>query len=209
MVVKNDIFCDLRKGKDSVVSAYKGNELVYSSYIPGMYRAISGVESTGAGLVIENFSMYSVDFKVKSKVHYKKYGGGTLFGGYVQDTVDTWRFFVAGGRWYYDNMGRISGGSINTTKIYNLEIGNYYVKDLDANSNILSSTAKQSYTTATKFNIFSANDYGIIYELSMWHGDDIVAEFIPCVVRSSGVVGLYDRLSRTFYSPSSGTWYEV
>ena len=77
---------------------------------------------------------------------------------------------------------------------YEIELGNYYVKNL-ANGQTVMSGSKQNFTwyTNNTIELFTSTDYGRIYYLKIYDNNILIRNFVPCYRKSDGVIGLYDK----------------
>ena len=75
---------------------------------------------------------------------------------------------------------------------------------------ISKTTTTATFTTQYPLILFSYNSGGTIdermtdaklYSCQIYESGTLVRDFVPCVVKSSGVVGLYDTVSGSFYEP--------
>lgn len=121
---------------------------------------------------------------------------------YEHDEND-YRFFRGkDGVTYFDMLkGRIQCNWItSTSSVYEVELGNYYIKNL-ANGNKVASGSKQSFNwmTTNRIVLFGTTEYGKVYYLKMWDGDILIRDFIPCERKRDGAVGMYDLANNKFY----------
>lgn len=134
------------------------------------------------------------------------------FGYYINDSRD-FRFFNTGGRIFFDAFSgkRIYSGTgkqvVNT--LYELEFGNFYVKDLTTGSIIISSNTPYSGTgegslwlNAYNHNIGAAKNRW--YYLKMYESGVLKMYLIPIRIESVGY--LYDAVSQQTITPSTGSW---
>ena len=132
--------------------------------------------------------------------------GDVIIGYFTNDTND-WRLFNNASTCYFDmpNSERIAGGNIHENTQYELELGNYYVKDLDTGINIVSGNST-SYTgtgsiTLNNYNnvSFSRNRW---YYVKIYSGSVLVRDMIP--VRIGQIGYMYDKVSKQLFS-NAGT----
>ena len=129
-----------------------------------------------------------------------------IIGYFINDTND-WRLFNHVSACYFDmpNSGRIAGGNIYENTLYELELGNYYVKNLDTGINIVSGNA----TSYTGISTITLNNYNNVsfsrnrwYYVKIYSGSVLVRDFIP--VRIGQVGYMYDKVSKQLFS-NAGT----
>lgn len=137
---------------------------------------------------------------------------GTVIIGYIYDSdKNDWRLFNKYNRAYFDAYGgsdsfgkRINGGSIIPNTIYNLEMGNYYIKDLETGENIISGDVYTGTGTNTIY-INGNNGHSSKnrwYYIKIYDGTTLVRDFIP--VRVVQVGYMYDKVSGQLFS-NAGT----
>lgn len=131
------------------------------------------------------------------------------FGNLGAGESDTLRFFSAPNPdlWYLDygsgeNLNRISGGSPVLDTIYNFEIGNRYIKDLDTNTDIVSSTSVSFTEKSYNIHIGGDDSEFSIYYCKIYNGNTLVRDLVPAMMNSDGTIGLYDKVSRNFFGNS-------
>lgn len=127
---------------------------------------------------------------------------GAIIIGYMDgDDTKDWRFFNYNSQAYFDTYDgtssygrRIYGGSIVPNTRYNLELGNYYVKNLDTGTNIISGDV---YTGTGNNNIYINGNVGATnnrwYYIKIYDGTTLVRDFVPAQVGQ--VSCMYDHVS--------------
>ena len=199
---------------DLVESKFYGNNGsgAFLAHAIDKYIPIDYVEFTGSQYIDLGVKPKST---LRSQIKCMPNGniGGVIYGVISSATGDTndYRFFNASGYCYLDfpNGSRISGGSIASGGIYELEIGNYYVKDLKTNSYILSGSSVSFSEQSSTLKLFrddlgSSNSSGRIYYLRIWDGDTLIRDFVPVVSTLNNQIGLFDRVNNKFYGSNTG-----
>lgn len=79
----------------------------------------------------------------------------------------------------------------------------YYGKRIVATVNGETLERKRSAYTASRLFLFRASTYTYmsnttLYSATLYHGEEKLAEYIPCYRKSDGEIGLYDLVSKTF-----------
>ena len=153
---------------------------------------------TDLGLTLKDNTKFQI------KVYPTANGGGMIVGELnAPSDNDDYRFFWASNNIYYDyGSSRMStSNSINSMK--ELEIGNYYIKDINSGSYILNGTTKSGTATSHVRNIglFSGSDYCRLYYLKVYEGDTLVRNYVP-VRDLNNVVTLYDTVNGNFLTPN-------
>lgn len=129
-----------------------------------------------------------------------------IIGYFINDEND-WRLFNHASACYFDmlNSGRIAGGNIYENTLYELELGNYYVKNLDTGINIVSGNAT-SYTGISSITLNNYNNVSFSrnrwYYVKIYSGSVLVRDMIPVRIGQTGY--MYDKVSGTLFG-NSGT----
>ena len=137
--------------------------------------------------------------------------GGSMIIGEVNPPSDNddYRFFWFGGKIFYDYGSDRKYTPLDLNKIYFLEIGNYYVKNIITGNYILQGSTKSGVATAhtRTLGLFGdvKNDYAWIYYIKVYEGDTLVKDFIPAKLED-GSGTLYDAVSKTYCTVSNGTF---
>lgn len=123
----------------------------------------------------------------------------------VSDSQD-YRLFFTGGQMYFDRGSSRYSASKPINTMYELEIGDYYVKDLVTGSNIFTGSSMtfdySSHSAIGLFNcasVSSASESGKIYYLKIYNNDILVRDFIPVKEKETDIICLYDKVSEEFY----------
>ena len=124
-----------------------------------------------------------------------------------------YRFFNASTYVYFDIWSsRINNSTSNTIAVwtdYELELWNYYVKNLSTWNNILSWSTVWSYTWSTTIKLNRSNNWTISnnrrYYVKIYNWDDLVRDMVPCYRKSDGVIWMYDLVNDIFYT-NSWSW---
>lgn len=149
---------------------------------------------------------------LKAQFRYAQSGniGGTIFGDYISED-NNFRFFATGGKFYFDcgnSYGsREYGGSMSSNQIYNLEIGNHYIKNLDTDATIASGSSK-SFIKTYHFLLF--NNLGgtsvKLYYMKIYESGVLVRDLVPCYNKQDpSVIGLFDKKNNVFYEATGAT----
>ena len=180
------------------------NNPLYDSEIE--YLESSGTQWIDLGIIPDQNT--KVQFKFKNLIA----TGGSILGYNNNSDIQDWRFFNYGQKAYFDVPGgsgtgnRINGGTININTVYELEVGNFYVKNLETNTNLCSATAISSYTgnDTIKLNKKSSstsvtNDISsnVWYYIKIYSNNDLIMDLIP--VRKKQIGYLYDKISEQLF----------
>ena len=156
-------------------------------------------EEFGENTVIE------IDFQMTQAMGY------SIIGDKMPSDSDDWRVFLnydttANNLLNYDFIdSRVDYNTGDWSKRFHLEIGNYYVKDLDTDTVIINSTPKTGFTRGTQMYLFhledatqASTDYGRIYSVKIKQNGTLVKDYIPWT-DMNGNYGLYDQVANTIH----------
>ena len=157
--------------------------------------------------------------------------GFCVIGDYFKTDNDDWRMFinydvVANNKVNYDFLTeRGDWNSGNWAQRFNLELGNYYIKNLDTGTNVISRTAKTGFTRPNQMYLFHLDtqegssisqpnlDYGHIYSVKIKQNGVLAKEYIPWT-DENGNYGLFDKVEKEIHysigqMTGSSTVYDV
>ena len=170
---------------------------------PYIYR-----DSSHKGFISDIGVKQKDDTKIVIKLKPTSNGGSMIIGEVnPPNDNDDYRFFWFGGKIFYDYGSDRKYTPLDLNKIYFLEVGNYYVKNLITGSYILQGNAKSGVATAhtRTLGLFGEKDYAWIYYIKVYEGDTLVKDFIPSKLED-GSGTLYDKVSKTHCTVSNGTF---
>lgn len=189
----------------------KGNLTVIPNKLPAGYTRLDYIESTGDQYVILDLS-FTKDTVCRVKFNMKEFTGNCIVG-----SGNAFRFFNAGGGCYLDwargrGGDRIHGGSIKVGTLYDIEFGDFYVKDLSTNKNIIKGTPwgdtvryssdaiKLMWAGALNPNVMAK---GRFYILQVIEKGKLIRNLLPCITPNDEI-GMYCNLTNKFYG-NAGT----
>ena len=151
----------------------------------------------------------STDTTFNMRVKPMTNGGGSILGDGVSDDSNDYRVFMYSGQWYFDIVSsRINGGSSYLNKDANIQLGNYYIKDLATGSNVVTG-ATQTYqrTNTMRLGLSSVtsssdNDMFQLSALTMYHGETLERDFLPAI--DGNDICLYDKVSDAYFKSDNG-----
>lgn len=131
-------------------------------------------------------------------------GGGRIIGDWNSNDNDDWRFFFYGSTLYYDFITqRIqTSKSMPMSAAEEWEVGNYYIKNTETGTNLLTSSTQTFSSRPSPLYIYhsdgvgageSGTDYGEIYYIKIYKNDILVRDFIPWT-DMNGSYGFYDKV---------------
>ena len=162
------------------------------------YLEATGTQSIDTGIHPSDRTLSRLKFM------YPNWGGNWFYGNYVGNDGDDYRFFRAGSDSYFDmTSGRINGILFSDPNgVYEIELGNFYVKDIPTDTVLLSGSARTFSERDYTLQVFCKSEYGRVYSLQIFDGETPVRDFVPCM--KDGAACLYDNVSETFFTNASG-----
>lgn len=162
----------------------------------------------------------SIMFKIDFTSMYRS--GGLLVGNRTYHNTDyEWRFFTysANNAVLFDNWKGGGSNRIWPTNClyvgnrYKLEVGNFYIKNLETNTNLASGTIYNKEYPNKTISIWCGTTLGEpscgakIHSLKIYDGEELVRDLVPAL-NSDNQAGLYDNANGVFYLPQgSGTLF--
>lgn len=181
---------------------------IYETMTPINYIQANGTQ------YIETGVNATQNLRSQMKVNMQAITGSVIYGFSTNGDTNDYRLFNYQSKFYLDmppSSGRINGGTFSSNTDYNIEIGNCYVKDLDTNTNIISTSVRTFNQTTQTMKVFfsgygSTYSNGKLYYLKIYDGGTLLRDYIP-VLDGNGVPCLYDKVSQTFYyNQGTGTF---
>ena len=178
--------------------------------LPSGYKRLEYIQSTGTQYVNTGV-LVSKNLEIKLKFMLTSITNHGIVGYMQSVSSGTNRFAVYqyGGAWYFDfgndTTGRISGGSFNANTLYDITVGNRYIKNNETESNIISGSVISNLTNSNSISILCETDCGIgkIYSCQIYDNGTLVRDYIPCQT-TAGEIGLWDDVNGVFYG-NAGT----
>ena len=175
---------------------YPQGETPYKRELSYLMKDSSHIGEVDLGLQI------TADFRVVMKIRYTNAGGSQFFGetDHSGGDADDFRFFCASNRVYFDyGSNRINGytSTYLTTGSTDqeIELGNYYFKNITKNKQLTGSTQSARSDNFVAFRS-AGSDYGRIYYIKIYSGNTLVGDFIPVIDNNDNY---------TFYNKITGT----
>lgn len=199
----------------NIIKGYVGvNGVARLCFQLAAYTELEYIESTGTQW-IETGVVFTPGTKSQLKFTASAVTGDALYGfGTINDNTD-YRFFNYRNRFYFDVPGpgqegaRIYGGSLSLNTIYEIELGNFYIKNLATGTNIVSSSTQNFTNTSNTLKMWYKDgniSKGKLYYLKIWSGATLQRDFIP-VLDSDNIPCLYDKVEGKFYyNKGTGTF---
>lgn len=181
--------------------------------LPDEYKRLEYIEGTGTQYTATDiYPDDTTTIEIKFSASQAKTPHAIV--GFNNGATDAFWFFVSGNQMVLDygsgaGYNRISGGSLFENRVYDFEIGNRYVKNLDTKETILSSSQVSFPQKTTPIYIFGASDHfiGKIYGCKIMKSYNLVADLVPCIRLSDNSAGFYDLISQKFYGNSGTGWF--
>ena len=183
-------------------------ELTQVPALPSEYTELDYVLFSGTSLTIDD--LYAKSTLVSHLKFYYTVGGGSIFYGTSGNTdQDDYRFFKASNKTYYDFLdSRLEGDNwINYNTLYEIELGNNYIKHTSGTTVIASGNTRTfDYTGDAAYKMMLGEvDKGRIYHLKVWDNGTLVKDMYPCYRNADDALGMYDVVSATFYAGSDAS----
>lgn len=156
--------------------------------------------------------------KYQIKMQPTELGGNAIAGDGETNDNDDYRFFFHADGFGLSmdyGSGRVSKTGLNKDyilgKIWELEFGNFYIKDLQTNTNLASSTRisgsrsrnLQLFLRFSNSSTVDTQDYENIYYFKVYEGDNLIMDLVPCI-NLNNIPGFYDLITKQFYTTSNG-----
>lgn len=177
-------------------------EVSGSTYIEYLERDSSHNGYVPLGEYFTENTVIQIDFQMTQAK------GNAIIGDYGTNDNNDWRVFLN-----YDSQVNnwLVYDFINSRNYYNtrdwskrfyLEIGNYYIKDLNTDTYLVNATRKTSFTRPNQMYLFHMEgsqvtnniDYGKIYSVKVYQNGTLVKDLVPWT-DENGNYGLYDNVS--------------
>lgn len=223
----SQLYSNLADIYQNIVKCNKHMETILANYNKETeYEVLQYIKSTGiqqinTGIVCKDTIKFQVKFSIG--IH----TGGLYFGATTaQGEADAFRFFsadagaAAGAQWYLDygsgegtssgkTYNRIFGGAAKLNTVYEFEIGNRYIKDMETSTMIKSASSVTFADKTYTFNIFGPQSLIDLYYCKIYDGNTLVRDYIPVKRKSDGKVGLYDKITEAFYFSGGSEVFEA
>ena len=151
---------------------------------------------------------FSTDCKVQIDFQMTNANGFSVIGDYLNTDSDDWRIFinyngVINNYLSYDFLNIRAQYTLSSwSDRLNLEVGNYYVKNLDTNVNIISQTSKSNFTRPNQMYLFHLEktsqtnvDYGKVWSIKIFKNNVLVKDYIPWT-DGNGNYGMFDKVNK-------------
>ena len=184
----------------------------YPNIIPSEYQEVEYIETTGTQYIDTNVSANS-NIKFQVKLSTSNATAGTVIGvGGIDGERKSFRLFNYNNEFYLDygsgyKYNRIFGGTWANNVIYELEVGNRYIKDITTGNDIISGSEVPAFEYEQTIKVFkdgTSTLNGKLYYLRLYDNNELVRNFVPCYRKSDNEIGVYDIVNNQFYA-NSGT----
>lgn len=198
-------------GVDGVARKVKKGYVGVHQVPQAQYAVLEYIESTGTQYFDTGVTVKS-NLVSQLKFNSTAITGDVLYGSYPNSDTADYRLFNYEGLCTLDLPGgsghgnRIHDGTMSAGVDYDVEVGNFYVKDLTSNTYFASSSpisfSEQSNTM--KMWLFEGSTHscssGKLYYLKIYEDTTLVRNFIPVKRLSDNSIGLYDKVGKQFYT---------
>ena len=169
--------------------------------IPSEYQEVEYIESTGTQYIdTEYIPVLSPILRMKIRVTDKQDRdiAGFVSNAYPSFIIDS---APAQSRWY-NRYGNTAAYGVNPGPVIGQIQEWEWGKEVKFNENLVRTNAECDWSSNTqKMNIFSGRNkaFVAIYSCSLYD-EDLVRNFIPCYRKSDNEIGMYDTVSKTFFT---------
>lgn len=176
--------------------------------LPNGYKKLEFIRNASTAYIDVGIQpKYTFDYEIKARA----FTGNVVMGMTYKGDSKSFRFFTIPNPYYLDvgNKRIILRNSHSATKPYHVAFGNYYLKDLDENTEVKGDTFDEKMNGT----LFSSNLYllygygnvqGYVYLFKIWDNGKLIRNFVPCRHISDNKVGLYDLVEGKFYISPNG-----
>ena len=187
-------------GSDNIAKVYKGVTQSQGIVIHSP-QYISRTSSANGFIDLKTTFVDNTRIQIKQKQ--TNQGGGRIIGADAPSDNDDFRFFYYSGKVMYDCGSDRIQARITTGNTYEWEVGNYYIKNLDNDTYVVSGTPQSNISRhLCLYNSGNTDaDYGNIYYIKIYEGDTLIRDFIPWT-DLNGNYGLFDKVSKTVFQSS-------
>ena len=183
--------------------------LSYLANIPVAYQEVEYIENSSTGPYIDLGIKFTNLTKSHLKVMPKMTTWDVIYGMNEWSDTQDYRLFNYSNQFYFDLPGgsgsgnRIMGGSFAPNAVKEIEVGNFYVKNIWESSNIISGNTVGTFTASwtTRLNGTSKST-NRRYWVKVRENNTLVRDLYACYRKSDNVVGMYDKVSKTFFTNS-------
>jgi len=194
-------------GKNSVSVWVSGDERARP--LPSDYQQVEYIYSStkkewiDTGVIPTTKTVSQLKFRLSTQTGY------VVYGYYTNSDATDYRLFITNSKVYFDVPGfRLTSGTITPTGvIHEMELGNYYVKDIPSGETIVSGAGKSFECDNTiTLNSYNGTQIAAVYwyYVKIYESGTLIRDLVPCYRKSDSVAGMYDLVSGTFYT-NSGT----
>lgn len=185
-------------------------KMIRQRVLPTSYERLEYIENTSTAYIdcgLEPKHTFNYEIKTNAVT------GNSVFGtSLTKNDYTDYRFFCVNGRKLYFDVGydRIITPQ-GVTLPYHVKFGNYYIQDLDNETNkVTSLTFGETFNGAKLSNLCLLFGYGYgsvkgkVWLLKINDNGKPIRDFIPAKRKSDGTIGMYDLVGRKFYTSPNG-----
>jgi len=206
------IISKVYKGTTEFSKGYKGSQLIFSSgRLPSEYQEVEWIKSTSntqynnyinTGFIPTLYTTITTTIKVGTDFN----DFGRLFG--ADDSKLSILNYGSYNEWHIRNIGgRFIYSSIQPDTIYEVSLGWDGEDSTNGrfmiNGDVIETYGQPSYTFLNPLLIFSSwADRDGAYTLYSFKVEDngvLVRDYVPCYIKATNEVGLYDLVTKEFY----------
>lgn len=183
------------------------------SDLPAEYQRVEYIDGAAAGAVINTGVHPTDDLRAEAKFYAMELTGDALFGTKGSSDNADWRLFNYGSEYYLDyGNGNATGrvrigpaGAFPIDTLYEVSIYNVGLFHLDT-AKIIGSKNTAVTFSEINYDIFLNGASTALTSKSRWYyfklykGVTPLRDFIPCYRKSDNVVGMYDTVTKGFFT---------
>lgn len=189
-----------------------GIKFAGGGWLPSEYQEVEYIESSWTQW-IDTWFIPNQDTVHQIKVAFKNFSWDVTYWYNVWNDQTDVRFFNAWWDCFWDipvDKRYQTYGVFSLDTVYELELGNWYVKNLVSWVDIFNWTPNPSFTGTNSITLNhnvspAANSSNVWYYVKIYDWATLERDMVPCYRKSDNVIWMYDLVNGVFYT-NSGTW---
>lgn len=196
--------------KQSVKTIYVGSTQVRPTWLPSAYQEVEYISSSSAWPRIDLWFTPTINTVSHIKFINLWVTWGVIYW-FSNGYYDAYRVFNYQSKiYYYVGPNWPVGSTLTANTLYEFEVWNFYVKNVWASTNLVSTTALSSMSvtwtiTLNRDAAGNASSRNTWYYVKIWDNGTLVRDMIPCYRKLDNVIWMYDAVNGVFYT-NSGSW---
>lgn len=179
---------------------------VWQWWLPSAYQEVEYIENSSAWPRIDLTHIPTAKTMWQAKFMNLVQTWYVIYWYYAWSDSKDYRLFNAANQIYYDiGSPRVNWSTLTQNVVYEWEIGNFYVKDIPTQSNLVSRSAVSSYTWTHSMTLNhsyadSANSCNRWYYVKIYEDNVLIRDMIPCYRIADWEVWMYDLVAWEFHT---------